>query len=73
MHHGLRRELRALDEQKKLLVIGLMMESPSLYPEELCKEVQFLTSIVVSPATICTILAIWRDKEMNAPSCNAEK
>lgn len=56
VYHGFRCELRALDEQKVLLVIGLMMESPSLYLEELCKEVQFLTIVVVSPATICTIL-----------------
>ena len=29
MDHGFRRELRALDEQNELLVIGLIMESPS--------------------------------------------
>ena len=56
MHHRLRPEQRVLDEQTELAVMGLIMETPTLYLEELCKEVQFLTSIVVSPPTVCRLL-----------------
>ena len=56
VHHRFRPDLRALDEQTELAIIGLIMETPTLYLEELCKEVQILTNIVVSPPTICRLL-----------------
>lgn len=79
VHHGFRHELRTLDEQNELLVIGLIMESPSLYLEELCKEVQFLT-ITISYGRYCITSnnlqhpeAIWHVKKTSAPSCDAQK
>ena len=50
-----RQELRALDEHGELIVIGLMLEDPTLYLDEVVRKVSELTSIIVSPATICRI------------------
>ena len=49
----MRPERRALDEQ---LIIGLILENPTLYLDELVQEVSELTSVLVSPATIYRLL-----------------
>ena len=53
---GMRPEMRALDEHSELLIIGLILENPTLYLDELVQEVSELTSVLVSPATICRLL-----------------
>lgn len=50
-----RPELRILDEQAELIVIGLILDSPSLYLDEICRKVHDLTSLVVSPSCICRL------------------
>ena len=56
MEQGPRPELRALDEHSELLIIGLILENPTLYLDEIVQEVSELTSVIVSPATICRLL-----------------
>lgn len=53
---GPRPEMRVLDEHSELLVIGLILENPTLYLDELVQEINEVTSIIVSPATICQLL-----------------
>ena len=53
---GMRPEMRALVEHSELLIIGLILENPTLYLDELVQEVSELTSVLVSPATICRLL-----------------
>ena len=51
-----RQEIRSLDEHSELIVIGLILESPTLYLHEICQTIQEVTSILVSQATICRLL-----------------
>ena len=51
-----RPELRALDEHNELLVIGIIMENPTVYLEEICKRILSITNIAVAPSTICRLL-----------------
>ena len=51
-----RQELRSLDEHSELIVIGLILETPTLYLHEICQTIQEVTSISVSQATICRLL-----------------
>ena len=51
-----RQELRSLDEHSELIVIGLILETPTLYLHEICQTIQEMTSISVSQATICRLL-----------------
>ena len=51
-----RPELRALDEHNELLVIGIIMENPTVYLEEICKRILSTTNITVAPSTICRLL-----------------
>ena len=39
-----------------ILIIGLILENPTLYLDELVQEVSELTSVLVSPSTICRLL-----------------
>ena len=50
-----RPELRALDEHSELIIIGLILESPTLYLDEVVQEVKEITSLTVSPPTICRL------------------
>ena len=45
-----------LDEQTELMVIGLILESPTLYLQEIYQTIQDLTHTPVSQATICRLL-----------------
>ena len=56
VRHKSRPELQALQEQNVLLIIGLVTVNPTLYLEELCKAVQLVSGVVVSPATIFRLL-----------------
>lgn len=51
-----RPEIRLLDERCELIVIGLILESPTLYLHEVCQQIQEITSLSVSQATICRLL-----------------
>jgi transposase len=51
-----RPELRALDEHNELLVIGIIMENPTLYLEEVSKHILSIANISVAPSTICRLL-----------------
>ena len=51
-----RPDLRVLDEHSELIVIGLILESPTLYLHEICQTIQEVTSLSVSQATICRLL-----------------
>ena len=55
VQHNSRLELRVLDEHAELIVIG-MLENPTLYLDKVVHKVAELTSIVVSPPTICRLL-----------------
>ena len=53
---GPRRGLRKLDDHMELLILGLILDNPSLYLSEVCEMVEDLSGIVVSQATICRLL-----------------
>jgi len=55
MERRCRPELRSLDEHSELVILGLILESPTLYLNEVVREVSELTSVTVSPATIYRI------------------
>ena len=47
--------LRSLDEHSELVILSLILESLTLYLNEVVREVNQLTSVTVSPATIYSI------------------
>ena len=51
-----RPELNVLDEQTELMVIGLILESPMLYLQEIRQAIKDLTYTSVSQATIRRLL-----------------
>lgn len=51
-----RANTRVLSQYDELLVIGLLLENPSLYLGEICREVEHITGICVTPSTICRII-----------------
>ena len=52
--------MRALDEHSELLLIGIILNEPTFYLEELCHRVADLTSITVSPSTVCRSMRRYR-------------
>ena len=50
-----REELKKLDAHNELLVIGLILDSPTLYLNEVCQKTFELTGITVSPSSICRL------------------
>lgn len=50
-----RPELRTSDEQAEVIVIGLILGSPSLYLDEICRKIHDLTSLILSPPCICQL------------------
>ena len=51
-----RTNARMLSQYDEMLVIQLIMESPSLYLGEMCHKINILTGISVNPSTICRLL-----------------
>ena len=51
-----RPELRSLDDHHELLILGLIIEKPSLYLKELCYEIYQATGVSVSGTTVCRVL-----------------
>ena len=74
--HGSRQDLRAIDEDSELIVVGIILNEPSLYLEELCKRVFELTSTTVSPSTVCRLMRRYgitrkRIRQVALQRCNA--
>ena len=51
-----RESTRVLSEHDELTIVGLLLDDPSMYLSEMCQKIVMLTSIEVSPATICRII-----------------
>ena len=47
-----RPEMRVLDSSQELLVIGVIMENPTVYLDEICKHILTVTNVHVAPSTI---------------------
>ena len=48
--------LKKMDERTELYAVGLIMERPTLFLEEVCQELQEALGISVSPLIICRLL-----------------
>ena len=51
-----RPHLRKLDEGDELSIIGTVMQHPNMHLLEICKEIELLSGVSVSPSTICRLL-----------------
>ena len=74
--HELRPEMRALDEYSELVIIGVIINEPSLYFEELCQRVLDLTSTTISPSGVCRLMRRYgitrkRIRQVALQRCNA--
>ena len=47
---------RALDEHNELIVIGVILNNPTLYLDELCQTTLALTDVSLSPSTVCRMM-----------------
>jgi hypothetical protein len=47
---------RSLDHTDELFILGIILDTPSTYLQELCQAVHEVTGKDVSPATICRII-----------------
>ncbi len=45
-----------MDNHIQMFVIGLILEAPSLYLQELCTKVKLVSGIDISPSAICKLL-----------------
>ena len=52
----IRYDSRVLDKYQEILVVGLIMDDPSLYLQEVCHKVAEITDIHVSTTTVCCVL-----------------
>ena len=51
-----RKYMRKLNDYEELFIVGLILENPSLHLSELCKLTHNISSIEVSPSTVCRLL-----------------
>ena len=51
-----RPDIRKLTSTEELFIVGLVLESPALQLQEVCKAVQELSGVAVSPSTVCRLL-----------------
>ena len=51
-----RESTRALSEHDELVIVGLLLDDPSMYLNEVCQKIVTLTGIEVSPATVCRVI-----------------
>ena len=51
-----RPDVRRLTSTEELFIVGLVLESPALQLQEVCKAVQELSGVGVSPSTVCRLL-----------------
>ena len=47
---------RKLSQHDELIIVGLLLDDPSLYMSEVCQKISMLAGIDVSPATICRVI-----------------
>ena len=47
---------RRLDEYHELLLIAMVMENPCMYLQEMCNQIELVTGVQVSGATVCRVL-----------------
>ena len=53
---GIREDLRVLSNHDELLLIGLILEDPSLYLSELQHRLEQVAGVQVSASTVCRVL-----------------
>ena len=67
--------LKKLDNYMEMFIIGLILETPSLYLKELCKKVEEVSGESVPEATICrlyfTVMAL-QERKLGRLLCNAQ-
>ena len=47
---------RLLSEHDELIIVGLLLDDPSLYLSEVCQRITLLSGFEVSPATVCRVI-----------------
>ena len=47
---------RMLSEHDELIIVGLLLDDPSMYLSEVCQKISMFTGLEVSPATICQVI-----------------
>ena len=47
---------RAVSSHEELIVVGLLLDDPSLYLSEVCQKLREITGIEASPATVCRVI-----------------
>ena len=52
-----RPDVRKLDKNAEILLIGIILSNPRLQLSELCASINHIMGIVVSPSTVCRLLA----------------
>lgn len=53
---GYRREQHKLSDHQELIVIGMVLDCPSVYLNEICQRVKDLTDVSVTESTVCRLL-----------------
>ena len=51
-----RPDIRRLTSTEELFIVGLVLESSALQLQEVCKAVQELSGVTISPSTVCRLL-----------------
>ena len=51
-----RQELRSLNQQDELFIIGIILDNPSVYLGEVCRAIEDVCSKNVSPATVFRVI-----------------
>lgn len=54
-----RPDIRKLDKDGEILVIGIILENPRLQLSEVCTEIKTAIGVEVSPSTVCRLLAVY--------------
>ena len=68
-----RLDCRRLDLRSELYVVGVILESPSMYLGELCIEIMHVFGIEISPKyCVQDTEKIWTHEKEDSPSCIAE-
>ena len=47
---------QVLSEHDKLIIVGLLLDDPSLYLNEVCQRISLTSGLEVSPATVCRVI-----------------
>ena len=63
--------LRKLNSRDELLVIGLVLENPSLYLGEICRSIREILGKSVGPYSLLLTCQPWFHKKKNSACCKA--